>query len=141
MKINTNLLHNLMLSNIHKSAALALVSRMAYAQTAAFDPNEFFDEAYLERLLAANGGEGLVGDNGDSGLGGGFGGGDSGFGGGDSGFGGGDSGFGGSDFDIDDPNAGNGGGGSGFGGGLVGSGSSEVIHPVDDTYMGKFSFK
>ena len=78
MKINTNLLHNLMLSNIHKSAALALVSRMAYAQTAAFDPNEFFDEAYLERLLAANGGEGLVGDNGDSGLGGGFGGGDSG---------------------------------------------------------------
>ena len=123
-----------MLSNIHKSAALALVSRMAYAQTAAFDPNEFFDEAYLERLLAANGGEGLVGDNGDSGLGGGFGG-------CDSGFGGGDSGFGGSDFDIDDPNAGNGGGGSGFGGGLVGSGSSEVIHPVDDTYMGKFSFK
>jgi len=130
-----------MLTNIHKSAALALFARMACSMQATFDPFENFNEAYLERLAAAIGEPGLVSDNGDSGAGG-FGsdGGSGGFGsdgGSGFGFGGGSDGFGGSDFDIDDPDSGNT-DVSKLGGGLVGSGQGEVTHPENDTYMGKF---
>ena len=121
-----------MLTNIHKSAALALFARMASSMQATFDPFENFNEAYLERLAAAIGEPGLVSDNGDSGAGGFGSDGGSGF-----GFGGGSDGFGGSDFDIDDPDSGNT-DVSKLGGGLVGSGQGEVTHPENDTYMGKF---